>query len=787
MTLDPVRANVWTATVPSPDVDPPSDVPKQITVTASDFENNQSTPASVTVNIHPIIDALAPTLAWQCGNGSMYPAAANAVFTVKVTPAAGDSINTVSITITAPGGPQTFPMTLVSGSYQYTYTVPSAADGTVVPLRVVATTFAGKTNSVSGTLTIIGGTANTFQFAADATISAAATQYENGIIIVSGGVLTIAGAHHFTRLAVLAGAIVVHPVPAGGVVSPLDITATTVYVACNGAIEGSQRGYGASTTFPGATPAGANNGGSHIGLGAALGAQIGTSFGNVYHPFEAGAGGDNAAPGGGAVHITSTSIVLDGVINANGEDATFFGRSGAGGSVWITSGTVLGTGSIGVNSGQADWGPGSGGSIAVEYASGAAPSWKMSAKTRPLGGAGGRAGGSGTILIKGPQSAYGDLTVDNGSVNDQPAVFPSLGSGVAAAGSNGATLVTDRAANLPTYFAGNWVEITNAAGVLKGTWRIASVTPNSKTVTLAANGSDVPLVQPGDRWNGVYRFDNLIAASSAAIQSADPIRLGAVGAVTMSGPTASGQILDVRTPIYSTQPLTVTGVVSLASISAPSMHVLNGSTLTGGSPGSPMKIDVVNLLAFDTGSAIDVSLRGYGPSATYPGATPAGGNNGGSHLGLATALGAQVGTSFGSVYHPAESGAGADNAAAGGGAVQITSGSIVLDGTIRANGGDVTFFGRSGAGGAVWITSGTVLGTGSIETNSGLADWGPGGGGAIAVEYGSGTAPAWTMSAKTRPLNGAGGRAGGAGTVLIKGPQSVYGDLTVDNQGETIE
>jgi hypothetical protein len=118
-------------------------------VTAIDFENNASAPASVTVNIHPIIDALAPTVTWLCGNGSMYPAAANTALTVKVTPAARDSINTVSITITGPSGAQTFPMTLVSGNYQYTYAVPSAADGTIITLRAVATTFGGKMNGGS--------------------------------------------------------------------------------------------------------------------------------------------------------------------------------------------------------------------------------------------------------------------------------------------------------------------------------------------------------------------------------------------------------------------------------------------------------------------------------------------------------------------------------------------------------------------------------------------------------------------------------------------------------------
>src|SRR5207245_4996131 len=98
------------------------------------------------------------------------------------------------------------------------------------------------------------------------------------------------GAHHFARVAVLAGAIVVHPVPSGGVVSPLDITATTVYVACNGAIEGSQRGYAPNATYPGAAAPGDASGGSHIGEGGVYTPPAGSTYGSVHPPQAAGAG-----------------------------------------------------------------------------------------------------------------------------------------------------------------------------------------------------------------------------------------------------------------------------------------------------------------------------------------------------------------------------------------------------------------------------------------------------------------------------------------------------------------
>ena len=79
-----------------------------------------------------------------------------------------------------------------------------------------------------------------------------------------------------------------------------------------------------------------------------------------------------------------------------------------------------------------------------------------------------RFGGAGTIYLKGSTSTYGDLTVDNGGKTGQATELPSLGSGIAQAGTTGATLVTDRAVNIPAYFAGNWVEIRDCGQRAEG-------------------------------------------------------------------------------------------------------------------------------------------------------------------------------------------------------------------------------------------------------------------------------------------------------------------------------
>jgi hypothetical protein len=154
-----------------------------------------------------------------------------------------------------------------------------------------------------------------------------------------------------------------------------------------------------------------------------------------------------------------------------------------------------------------------------------------------------RNGGAGTIYLKGPGALLGDLIADNrGVVGTDGAVpwagttsLPSLGIGVAQAGTAGATLVTDRAVNVPLYFAGHWVEIRDAGNVLKGRWRISTALNGivAKTVILVPNGAETISMVQGDKWQGVYRFDNApTVRNGASLTSTDPILLGGPLSVT---------------------------------------------------------------------------------------------------------------------------------------------------------------------------------------------------------------------------------------------------------------
>jgi hypothetical protein len=188
--------------------------------------------------------------------------------------------------------------------------------------------------------------------------------------------------------------------------------------------------------------------------------------------------------------------------------------------------------------------------------------------------------------------------------------------------------------------------------------------------------------------------------------------------------------------------------------------------------------------------AIDATGFGYPQNTTYPGATVSGDATGGSHMGWGGTLSPPIGSTYGSVTRPAEAGAGTGNigplsyAAAGGGVLRISSATLTLTDTtsvVRANGATSSL--RSGAGGSVWITTGTLAGSGSIEAKGGVpVEWGVGGGGAIAIEYGASAgnvlanvhAEAGTPSAQSK--------FGGAGTIFLKGPGSIFGDLIVDNR-----
>jgi len=737
LTLNTAKGpNVYTATLTAPAIEGATPLSKSITVTAVDNSTNSGT-ANVQVVINPVVDANPPALTWSCfTSGGMYPT--GDVVRLKVTATAPNATNvlqSVQFFITDPSGTTTPYATtaLANNEYEFVYTIPVVADGAQFSVRALATTVSGTTAEITRTFTAV---ADAMKITATTTIASTNTTYENKNVVITAGTTTIAGAHTFKRLILQSGATVTH---ANG--DKLDVQTTEgVFVACGGAIDVTGRGYAINTTYPGATTPGNGAGGSHIGYGGVLSAANGSTYGSVYRPAEAGGGGNPAGPGGGIVRITAGTFVHDGTIRANGTGGG--NEAGAGGSIWITAPNISGSGTIDANGGNGAGRSGGGGAIAIESTT---ASSTLLSKVHAYGGTQSKIGGAGSVYVKSATSQYGNLTLDNGTATGATTDLPSLGSGVALSGTSGATLATDRASNVPAYFIGHWVRITSAAGTVKGTWRIGSI--SGKNVTLVANGSESIELEQGDRWQGIYRFD-AVTVNNVVLVSADPIE---------------------------TEQQTLSGSITTSLMRATNLRITSGTTLN--QPiGGTLTLDVSGELRIDTGAAIDVTGRGYAINTTYPGATTPGNGTGGSHIGYGGLFSNPYGSAYGSVYRPAEAGGGGNPAGPGGGIIRITAGTFVHDGAIRANG---TGGGNeAGAGGSIWITAPNISGSGTIDANGGTGTGRSGGGGAIAIES---TTVSGAVLNNTHAYGGTQGKIGGAGSVYLSG------NLTIDNGGRSGE
>ncbi len=149
------------------------------------------------------------------------------------------------------------------------------------------------------------------------------------------------------------------------------------------------------------------------------------------------------------------------------------------------------------------------------------------------------------------------------------------------------------------------------------------------------------------------------------------------------------------------------------------------------------------------------------------------------------------GSTYGSLSVPRDPGSGGASMASystalggsGGGSLGLTvKGTLILDGTITANGVEGTFAGDGGgSGGSILLTVGTLIGDGLVSADGGAGSGlgGGGGGGRIAI-----AATLSAFSGKWTAFGGPGYNAGGAGTVFVRSTASSREDfLLVDNAG----
>jgi hypothetical protein len=188
-------------------------------------------------------------------------------------------------------------------------------------------------------------------------------------------------------------------------------------------------------------------------------------------------------------------------------------------------------------------------------------------------------------------------------------------------------------------------------------------------------------------------------------------------------------------------------------------------------------------------------LGGQGTGAGGYGDALTGG--GGGYGGFGAAGGGTMaygGITYGSVTAPVDFGSGGGSyiphglGGAGGGAIRLNvNGMLLLDGKISADGSPALAEGSGGgAGGSIWLTVGTLAGGGAISANGGMGNGfsltggGGGGGGRIAVQYGVNL-----FFGTTTSLGGSGSAWGGAGTIYTIANGQSYGQVLVDNGGQS--
>lgn len=270
------------------------------------------------------------------------------------------------------------------------------------------------------------------------------------------------------------------------------------------------------------------------------------------------------------------------------------------------------------------------------------------------------------------------------------------------------------------------------------------------------------------------------------------LQLNVVNAASLTNDTLIGSG-DLT---YEGQDLVVDGCI--ATINGPhtfsSLAVVNGGVVThspyGSNPDNALNLTVTGDVTVGTTGSISANSKGYGQEGGPGAGGPSGYNGcGGGHGGRGG--GSAGGVAYGSVTEPVDMGSGGGHAfgggggAAGGGVIRLTiGGTLTVDGSMAANGGNGGWSqgqwyggtGGGGSGGSIWVTATVLSGEGIISANGGTGGAGGGGGGRIAIYYDT-DAFTGTMSAY-----GIGG--GGAGSIFTKSSADTYGRLVIENGGQ---
>ena len=550
--------------------------------------------------------------------------------------------------------------------------------------------------------------------------------------------------------------------------SRLDLTAGELVVAETGSINVNMRGYlGGNHNGSGSSGRTLGNidgstfrsGGSYGGLGGSYEAGVpNPACGDARFPAALGSGGsrgyysEQGGDGGGWAILRAGTLTVDGVIAANG--GTGGGSragSGSGGTIRVDTGVLRGTGSIQANGGGGEVG-GGGGRIAIDYALLGDPGDDLEELYNivALGGHGSSSWGSaGTVVLRGPGQAYGDLYIDDG-MTDNGGVPNATSSAWTPLTHIGFGEIQDLAADTITV-DGKVRMLTEALigldinpNIEQGVvYRIVANTLDTITVDTAGKPALTDVAAIGSMYVGVQQFDNLTFRRGGFLVIGDRLlvrdtmSIGEYGRMTHYDATTDWESHLELT--VGTLTIDVTGSINLDG-----RGYLGGNHNGNGSSG----LTLGNVAGATYRSA--GSYGGFG--AQYDGATNA---------------------LYGDEFYPAALGSGGargyygELGGDGAGWIRIHAGALWIDGAITANGtSGAGSRAGGGSGGTIYIEAPSVGGSGAIHADGGGNELG-GGGGRVAVYYVAAQSDVTGVGATASGGAGSTG-SGGVGTVHVE-------------------
>ena len=345
-------------------------------------------------------------------------------------------------------------------------------------------------------------------------------------------------------------------------------------------------------------------------------------------------------------------------------------------------------------------------------------------------------------------------------------------------------------------------------------WLTVGTLSGTGSITASGGNGILPTGGGGSGGRIAIEFSTNLFAGSIAAYGGSGTNGGAAGTVYFKPANQNGSlVVDNGGNACTNTPLTVSGTYSLtvkgaARAQATSSQLFlsgllvasNGWLLTAASPSSGYSVTVNGNATIATGGRYFADGLGFpgnqGPGAGRyyyyysPGYSGGGGGHGGAggFGGNSNAIG---GAPYEGAISPNQAGSGGgyygqdygSTGGAGGGFISLTvTGTLLVNGSISANGTMGTAAGAGGgSGGTVRLSAGILTGAGSISADGGNGNGpngGGGGGGRISMAYTTNLF-AGTVSA----FGGSGTKWGGAGTIYTKANNQQLGQLLLNNNG----